>query len=360
VSDTALLATVKTVIWNDLLTYVFHYRNTSNVSAITDILLKHFSDEDIADAKRLLVGLHEFQAVPGSAQFLPERRNSNTRSAKAAECDDILGILLAADADSKLEGFLFVACDIKLLPKFGPEEMNIAVVVDRQVQMETSIKELTTAIQQISTPTVSGKTDEAIQQAADVMSKEMLQHLTDFNAATSARLDQLNSVCCQLVQNVETVSSNFNLHPPLPSRSPQAADDRALNLVLYGVPENQSAAVWRKTVDDALRHVTGHDVDLVDLHRVGRFTTGKVRPVIAKLRTTWDKRLILSNCRMLKYFEHAKIFVAADEPLEVRRQRALIHIKNRAERDGKEVVLFDGILSVNGIQVFSLSDGRLS
>ena len=82
--------------------------------------------------------------------------------------------------------------------------------------------------------------------------------------------------------------------------------------------------------------------------------------MIAKLRTTLDKRLILSNCRLLKYFEHAKIFVAADEPLEVRRQRALIHIKNRAERDGKEVVVFDGILSVNGIQVFSLSDGRLS
>ena len=135
--------------------------------------------------------------MPGSAQFLSERRNSNSRSGKAAECEDILGILLVADADSKLEGFLFVASDIKLLLKFGPDETNVAVVVDRQAHMEASIKELTSAIQQISITSASGKTDEVIHQAADVMSNEMMKHLTDFNAAT------LTSICCLLLAHTE-------------------------------------------------------------------------------------------------------------------------------------------------------------
>lgn len=84
-----------------------------------------------------------------------------------------------------------------------------------------------------------------------------------------------------------------------------------------------------------------------------------MRPVIVKLRTTWDKRLILNGCKKLKDFP-TRIFVAADETLEARRKRTLQRIKLRAEQEHKIVDVSDGVLIIDGIRIFSLSKGKLS
>ena len=64
---------------------------------------------------------------------------------------------------------------------------------------------------------------------------------------------------------------------------------------------------------------------------------GNVRPIDVKLTNIWDKRLVLSNCRKLwstsDYMR--KVYIAADEPVEVRRKRVLTV---KAERSGKVVV----------------------
>jgi len=64
------------------------------------------------------------------------------------------------------------------------------------------------------------------------------------------------------------------------------------------------------------------------------------------------------NCRKLKDFA-IRIFITADASIQVRREKALERWRSRAEKDGKSVEVRDGILSVDGIQVFSLSDGKL-
>ena len=137
------------VVWNELLAYIFYYRNKANGSAMTETVLRHFSAEDIANAKRLLV--HEFHDAPAAGQFCTERRNSAVRSAHEAEVDDIVGLFQAADADTNqlLDGYLFVASEFSQLPKFGPEELNVAAVVDRQVRMDESIKLLSAAVEKM-------------------------------------------------------------------------------------------------------------------------------------------------------------------------------------------------------------------
>lgn len=119
------------------------------------------------------------------------------------------------------------------------------------------------------------------------------------------------------------------------------------------------AAVWRRKVDQVLQFITGKPVDVMDMFRVGRFDQNKLRPIIVKLRTVWDKRIILSKSSMLKNFGEP-IFIAADEPLDVRRKNMLVRIQSRAERAGKSVSVVDGVLSVDSIAVFSLSAGKLS
>ena len=76
------------------------------------------------------------------------------------------------------------------------------------------------------------------------------------------------------------------------------------------------------------------------------------------MRSTWDKRLIISSGHKLKNFA-GRIFIAPDEPLDERRKRAFDRIKSRAEKARKDVSVSNGILYVDGAQVYSLEEGNL-
>jgi hypothetical protein len=101
------------------------------------------------------------------------------------------------------------------------------------------------------------------------------------------------------------------------------------------------------------------------MFRLGRFVangdgvTRKPRPILVKLRTIWDKRVILSKCSKLKQYSQRGIFIAPDEPIETRRKNTLERLKYRAERSGQRVVITDGCLTIDDVMVFSLKDGYL-
>ena len=113
-------------------------------------------------------------------------------------------------------------------------------------------------------------------------------------------------------------------------------------------------------MDQALKFINGNDVESTDMFRLGRFVANKTRPIVVKLRTAWDRRIILANCIKLKGYGDGKIFISPDESLEDRRKRMLKRFKVRAERDGKNVSVENGILSVDGVPVFSLQDGKIA
>ena len=51
----------------------------------------------------------------------------------------------------------------------------------------------------------------------------------------------------------------------------------------------------------------------------------------------WDRRLTLSRSNKPKSYSQRGIFIAPDEPLEVRRRQTLERLKYRAQREGKRV-----------------------
>jgi len=63
----------------------------------------------------------------------------------------MIGILDVADTMNALHGYLFVAANLQAKPEYGPEEINLAVVVDRQVKMDGAINMLSSAVQIIMT-----------------------------------------------------------------------------------------------------------------------------------------------------------------------------------------------------------------
>ena len=114
--------------------------------------------------------------------------------------------------------------------------------------------------------------------------------------------------------------------------------------------------VCRNNVDDILKFITGKDIDIVDLFRLGKYQENKIRPVLVKLRTVWDRRLILNGTRKPEDY-HQRIYISPDEPLDTRRKRIFDRLKHKAIMCVNEQ---NGALVVDGIVVFSLSAGYVT
>jgi len=105
-------------------------------------------------------------SVDDFSQFTTERRNSSARAAHEAEIDDIINILDIGDTKQALEvdGYLFVACNLPVMPKHGPEEIDLAVVVDRQVQMNESITSWSISVEKLAACPARSDSSSVIQQ----------------------------------------------------------------------------------------------------------------------------------------------------------------------------------------------------
>ena len=303
-----------------------------------------FSQDDITAAKRLLV--QEFQSMAGVTQFTTERRNSPARQAHEAEIEDIIGILDIADTKNALVDYVFVASNLQSMPKYGPEEINLAVVVNRQVQTDIAYANLSASVEQLTRRSPTADSTPAVQHSIQSVAIDMQQQLGAFNDAIGARLDHLHSVCTQLAKN----AGNVVYTSPRVERKAHDVD-RSMNVMVFGVSENKDVRIWRNVVDRALLLVAGCSVDVKDMLRVGRFVDGKTRPIVVKLRTAWDRRIIRAECGKLKHFEE-RVFFAPDESIEERRKKMLNRIKIRAESNGQIASVVDGLLSVDGTPVF--------
>ena len=81
----------------------------------------------------------------------------------------------------------------------------------------------------------------------------------------------------------------------------------------------------KSAIDDMSTHLIGKSVRVTDAFRLGR--RGEVnpqsrpRPVLIKLESCWDKRLLLASCRKLKGYSDHKLFIREDLPPEARANR---------------------------------------
>ena len=75
---------------------------------------------------------------------------------------------------------------------------------------------------------------------------------------------------------------------PLPPRS-SSADERASNIVLFGLPEGKSLVESKKVVDEILEFVAGKSVKYVR----STSSLSRSRPILIKFCTAWDRKLVL-------------------------------------------------------------------
>ena len=132
--------------------------------------------------------------------------------------------------------------------------------------------------------------------------QSLCQQFSHFQEEVTARIDQLNWVCVKLGESTTKSKAPYTY-----------STDRSLKTLLFGIQEDKNTNVWQQRAFDVLKFVAGKDVDTVDMFRLGRFVKNKVCPVIVKLRTFWDKRILLSSSYKLK----SCVFLVADEPIDV-------------------------------------------
>lgn len=141
------------VVINEFLTYIDFCQNKANDEALQRTVLGYH----ICCAKKTLI--QRFHIYLESCPLIAERRNSSARSAHEAEEDDVCGIFDLLDTLQVLNNCTFVAANLDNLPKFGREELNIAAVVDRQVHVEATVKDMSVAISQLMSHRDSGSVD---------------------------------------------------------------------------------------------------------------------------------------------------------------------------------------------------------
>ena len=132
---------------NELLAYAQFYRNQSNSANIHKLIVTFFHANEIAEAKRCLIA--EFDEYLLDCSYKVTRRHSQARSAHDAEVEDILAIFDNLDNRDILKEVQFVAAQLDRLPKYGPTEINLCYIADRQSRFENDFQCMTTVIDEL-------------------------------------------------------------------------------------------------------------------------------------------------------------------------------------------------------------------
>lgn len=334
--------------FSEILMYIQHFRDRSSVAKLQEVVLKFFTDAEIVNAKKLLIDT--FPEL-SACEFATERRSSTGRLAKEAQVADIINMFDVVDRRNKLIDVKFAALAYDRLPRYGPEEINIAAVVDRQVRTDQYLSDISSKLDSFTTSQASSLNLEVITDSVNRMDTEMRSS----TRCLQEQINQLTTICSKLVlQPAQRVQ---------PAAAPAPASiDRSSNVIITGVDENRDSNIWKMKIISTLNVAAGRDVAISDAFRIGRYNAERKRPILVRLHSVWDQRLVVSGARKLAGVEELRgIFLCADEPAEVRRKKILSRLKTRAERASRIVsVSQDGnILSIDGVEVYCVSRGRL-
>ena len=338
---------------NELLLYIKHYKNKCQSEGLKRTIHSSFCNASITEAKKLLIKL--YKNMVDISQFVADRRNSTMRSAAEADLDDIFGMLEIIEQRKVgiTVNIVFVAVNLDLIPKGAPGEQMTNE--DKQNQTEPTCEQNPSSVQLQpyveNDANISARLNK-MQQSIDDMSTTIQVYMSN--------VSKPNNDTCSFVTEATTVPTMGCDKAKIEIE--KSDPNRLANLIVYGVPENRNAAEWRQVIDEILTFLLNKPVDLVDSFRLGRYDENKTRPILIKLSTRWDRRLLLTKRNQLKNNpKYQKIFIAPDEPIKVRRRHSLERLKKIAEGNGHqtEVNESDNVLYVDGIALFSISNGLI-
>lgn len=342
------------VVINELLSYITYYRDKGNAAGLHKITCSFFTAAEISTAKKRLIDTFKSHVI--DCPYIIERRNSTARQAYDAELEDVLGILETLDDKDILKNVVFAAANLDRVPRYGPEEINICSVVDRQCNMDTKLEQLSHELTEVRHRDETLTELMARVKDLDVKMTSLVDVISDQSKLQQQQAVGSTSVYGHKVQHHSADNNQQSAQtPPV---------DRSRNIIVFGITESKDVDEWRKKLNDVLLTVTGRDVQIDDAFRLGKYNTNNsnARPILVRLHNVWDRRILLSNAWVLSRREEFKrtVFIRPDEPVENRRRNALNALYERACRttSPSKVQITDDKLFVDGKLIYSIKDGR--
>ena len=306
-----------TFLRNPILAFVKAHRLRGDNDTLRSFLLEKFDYLSLSSALR---ELWEF-CRPDLERigFLYQARRSTD-----TVFSDLISAFVKLDLDNSLPDIFCEASDLLLLPSLELDPVSKQIDSNTKAidSLRDSINELPAACSQPAVDLVKSNFDSinslvvAAEKIMDKLSSSLKTAVKDFTSiGTLAKKQPVGSLLG---------------HPPLPKKVAVSQSDRSANIIVFGLPESISLDEMKKDVDDMLLFVTGKSVPWSDAFRLGRRVSSDTetmtrRPLLIKLCSVWDKRLVLAAKSKLKAYSVPKVFLREDLPLDVRRARA----KNR-------------------------------
>jgi len=70
---------------------------------------------------------------------------------------------------------------------------------------------------------------------------------------------------------------------------------------------------------------------ITDAFRLGRFTAGRIRPILVKLNSVWDRRAVISGSyKLASVVGFESKFISPDESLDTRRRRIMDRLTKKS------------------------------
>jgi hypothetical protein len=98
---------------------------------------------------------------------------------------------------------------------------------------------------------------------------------TKLNSATgkfNGQLRQLEAMCQNLSALSSAATNITSRHGSTTTTSPP--EDRAANIIVFGLEEDRNSSVWNSVLSKALQHVAGRPVEIADAFRIGKIKNG--------------------------------------------------------------------------------------
>ena len=297
-----------------VLAFVKAFRLRGDASALKQAALGRFSPSMLAEAKKSLWE-HCRTDLSSLELSFTSRRNTGKRSQASADLDDLVLAFDKLDEVDKLPLIYCEAVDLVKLPPIAADSISMIVSgnADRLIELDERISQLQEAMSDLSSKFVHTAPSDSL----------------PGSFASAVKSSPKAPTVAPIVGDIEVrAKGRTNLRV-----------ERADNLVIFGLPEVHSLSVLKSSVDDLFTFLTGEPIVIRDLFRLGRkqnpvstTPSARPRPVLVKLSTSWDRRIIMSNVRKVKEYSTSGIFIREDLSTEERQKRKEQFLRRKAAR----------------------------
>ena len=273
------------------LSFIKAFRFKGDVDSLRMAVTERFSPKEVEAAKSSLWDCSKLDLEAKSFVF-HVRRDSDKRSQLAANLDDILQMFDMLDSVARIPAIYCEASDLLRLPPLSLDP------VGEQVQSNSqNLKSLTSAVERLEN------------KLSSFLATPMQQSYAEITSAVPHP---------QTTVPLATSHSQSSLSMPLHKKvqKPSSQDSRESNIVLFGVPEKQSLVETKGIVDEIFEFLSGKQIQIRDMFRLGRRqqpgSSSRPRPLLIKLCTVWDRKLLLMRKTNLRDFHIKRLFLRED------------------------------------------------